>query len=110
MVTRSGQVRIEFTSTGGGTIIGIGQVRRVNGDQAMEMQMITAGGGAFTTHWASMLALCANAGGAWPPKAGTGTPLTDGFGSPTIATAISGARATGFLAPPLQQGRPEGAD
>jgi hypothetical protein len=68
VVTRSGQVRIEFTTSGGGTIIGIGQVRRVNGEQAMEMQMITGGGGAFTTHWAYMLPLSANSD---PPNPST---------------------------------------
>jgi hypothetical protein len=68
MVTRSGQVRIAFTTSGGSTIIGIGQVREVNGKQAMEMQMITGGGGAFTTHWAYMLPLTA---GTVPPNPST---------------------------------------
>ncbi len=68
VVSRSGQVRIEFTTSGGGTIIGIGQVRQVNGEQAMEMQMITGGGGAFTTHWAYMLPLSA---GTIPPNPST---------------------------------------
>jgi hypothetical protein len=57
VVTRSGQVRIQFTTAGSITIIGIGQVRRVNGQEAM--QMITGGNGAFTTHWAYMLPLTA---------------------------------------------------
>lgn len=57
VVTRSGQARIVFTTAAGTTITGIGQVRRVNGEQAMEMQMITGGNGAFTTHWAYMLPL-----------------------------------------------------
>lgn len=43
-VTERGQVRITFTTPIGSTITGIGQVRRVNGAQAMEMQMITGGG------------------------------------------------------------------
>jgi hypothetical protein len=68
VVSRSGQVRIEFTTSGGGTIIGIGQVRQVNGEQAMEMQMITGGGGAFTTHWAYMLPLST---GTIPPNPST---------------------------------------
>lgn len=59
VVTRSGQARIVFTTAAGTTITGIGQVRRVNGEQAMEMQMITGGNGAFTTHWAYMLPLTA---------------------------------------------------
>lgn len=68
MVSRSGQVRLAFTTSGGGTIIGIGQVRQVNGGPAMEMQMITGGGGAFTTHWAYMLPLST---GTVPPNPGT---------------------------------------
>ncbi|MFO7630564.1 MAG: hypothetical protein R6W06_13845 [Prochlorococcaceae cyanobacterium] len=67
-VTERGQVRITFTTPIGSTITGIGQVRRVNGVQAMEMQMITGGGGAYTTHWAYML------------------PLTDGTTPPDPAT------------------------
>lgn len=68
-VTERGQVRITFTTPVGSTITGIGQVRRVNGVQAMEMQMITGGGGAYTTHWAYMLPLT---DGTTPPD-----PVTD---------------------------------
>jgi hypothetical protein len=68
-VTERGQVRITFTTPLGSTITGIGQVRRVNGVQAMEMQMITGGGGAYTTHWAYMLPLTE---GTTPPD-----PVTD---------------------------------
>ena len=64
VVTRSGQARITFTTAADTTITGIGQVRRVNGERAMEMQMITGGNGAFTTHWAYMLPLTA---GTEPP-------------------------------------------
>lgn len=63
-MTRSGQARIQFTTAAGSTITGIGQGRRVNGERAMEMQMITGGNGAFTTHWAYMLPLTA---GTEPP-------------------------------------------
>lgn len=55
VISRSGQVRITFTTPGGSTITGIGQVRRVNGQPSMEMQMITGAGGSYTTHWAYML-------------------------------------------------------
>jgi hypothetical protein len=57
VVTETGQARITFTSPIGSTVTGIGQVRRVNGVEAMEMQMITGGGGSYTTHWAYMLPL-----------------------------------------------------
>jgi hypothetical protein len=57
VVTETGQARITFTSPIGSTITGIGQVRRVNGEKAMEMQMITGAGGSYTTHWAYMLPL-----------------------------------------------------
>lgn len=67
-VTERGQVRITFTTPIGSTITGIGQVRRVNGVQAMEMQMITGGGGAYTTHWAYMLPL---SDGTTPPDPAT---------------------------------------
>ncbi len=59
VVTRGGQARIQFTTAAGSTITGIGQVRRVNGERALEMQMLTGGNGAFTTHWAYMLPLTA---------------------------------------------------
>ena len=57
VVSENGQARITFTSPIGSTITGIGQVRRVNGLEAMEMQMITGAGGSYTTHWAYMLPL-----------------------------------------------------
>jgi hypothetical protein len=52
VVTERGQVRITFTTLSGSTITGIGQVRRVNGAQAIQMQMIASGDGSYTTHWA----------------------------------------------------------
>ena len=55
VVTERGQVRITFTTLSGSTITGIGQVRRVNGAQAIQMQMIASGDGSYTTHWAYML-------------------------------------------------------
>ena len=57
VVTKSGQVRITFTNPVGSTITGIGQVRKVNGVEAIEMQMITGNNGSYTTHWAYMLPL-----------------------------------------------------
>jgi len=55
LITRRGQLRISFTTPLGSTITGIGQVRRVLGEQAIEMQMITGAAGAYTTHWAYMV-------------------------------------------------------
>jgi len=57
LVTPGGQIRMQFTSTqNGGTTIGIGQFRMVNGIYAMEMQMITGRSqGLLVTHWAYML-------------------------------------------------------
>ena len=55
VVTESGQVRITFTNPVGSTVTGIGQVRRVNGVEAIEMQMIASNNGGYTTHWAYML-------------------------------------------------------
>jgi hypothetical protein len=55
VVTERGQVRITFTTLSGSTITGIGQVRRVNGAQAIQMQMIASGNSSYTTHWAYML-------------------------------------------------------
>ncbi len=53
VVTDEGQIRIVFT--GGTTIIGIGQVRELEGENYMEMQMITdVGGLSYVTHWAYM--------------------------------------------------------
>ena len=57
VVTKSGQVRITFTNPVGSTITGIGQVRKVNGVESIEMQMITGNNGSYTTHWAYMLPL-----------------------------------------------------
>lgn len=55
LVTPSGQVRIQFTQEGGPTVIGVGQMRNVEGVDYVEMQMITGGGsGPFVTHWAYM--------------------------------------------------------
>jgi len=53
VVSPNGQARITFTSPVG-SITGVGQLRQTNGEPAMEMQMITNGGGAYTTHWAYM--------------------------------------------------------
>jgi hypothetical protein len=64
VVTPRGQARISFTTPLGSTITGIGQLRRVNGGPAVEMQMITGAAGTFTTHWAYMLRLKA---GSTPP-------------------------------------------
>jgi hypothetical protein len=50
VVTERGQVRITFTTLSGSTITGIGQVRRVSGAQAIQMQMIASGNGSYTTH------------------------------------------------------------
>jgi len=57
IATESGQIRMRFTSdSDGGTIIGVGQFREVNGTTAMQMQMISGQAGeAYTTHWAYML-------------------------------------------------------
>jgi hypothetical protein len=68
VVTETGQARITFTSPIGSTVTGIGQVRRVNGVEAMEMQMITGAGGSYTTHWAYMLPLT---GSTTPPNPAT---------------------------------------
>jgi autotransporter-associated beta strand protein len=54
VVSPSGQSFIVFTPDGGGTsTIGIGQMRRINGVELMEMQTIT-GSGLTITHWAYM--------------------------------------------------------
>lgn len=54
VVTPSGQSFVVFTPTDGGTsTIGIGQMRRINGVELMEMQTIT-GSGLTITHWAYM--------------------------------------------------------
>jgi hypothetical protein len=68
VVTESGQVRITFTTPIGSTITGIGQVQRVNGAQAMQMQMITGSNGSYTTHWAYMLPVT---NGTTPPDPAT---------------------------------------
>jgi hypothetical protein len=68
VVTEGGQVRITFTTPIGSTITGIGQVQRVNGAQAMQMQMITGGNGSYTTHWAYMLPVTS---GTTPPDPAT---------------------------------------
>lgn len=54
LATESGQIRMRFTPTSGGsTIIGIGQFREVSGTTTMQMQMISGQAGeASTTHWA----------------------------------------------------------
>lgn len=58
VATDSGQIRMQFTPTDGGPVtIGIGQFRDVNGETAMEMQMITGSsgsGGVLFSHWAYM--------------------------------------------------------
>ena len=54
VVTEAGQIRISFASpTGNPPIIGIGQMRSIDGVPLMEMQMIT-GSSLLTTHWAYM--------------------------------------------------------
>lgn len=53
IVTETGQIRIEFTSSGSPTIVGIGQMREIGGVPLMEMQMIT-GTSLLVTHWAYM--------------------------------------------------------
>jgi hypothetical protein len=56
VATDSGQIRMQFTSSSGGTTIGIGQFRAVNGTTAMQMQMVTGtSGGVLFSHWAYML-------------------------------------------------------
>jgi hypothetical protein len=57
LATEIGQIRMRFTPTSGGsTVIGIGQFRDVSGTTAMQMQMISGQAGeAYTTHWAYML-------------------------------------------------------
>ena len=67
VVSPNGQVRINFTSPLGSSITGIGQVRQTNNGPAMQMQMITDGGGSYTTHWANMLRLNQ---GTTPPEPG----------------------------------------
>jgi hypothetical protein len=57
VVTPGGQARITFTTPLGSSITGVGQLRQINDEPAMQMQMITGGGGAYTTHWAYMLRL-----------------------------------------------------
>jgi hypothetical protein len=53
IVTEAGQIRIQFTSAGSPTIVGIGQMRDIGGVPLMEMQMIT-GTSLLVTHWADM--------------------------------------------------------
>lgn len=53
VVLDSGQIAIVFTQASGGTTIGIGQMREVNGVPLMEMQMIT-GTSFLIGHWAYM--------------------------------------------------------
>ena len=53
IVTDAGQIRIQFTSAGSPTIVGIGQMREIGGVPLMEMQMI-AGTSLLVTHWAYM--------------------------------------------------------
>jgi hypothetical protein len=53
IVTDAGQIRIQFTSAGSPTIVGIGQMREIGGVPLMEMQMIT-GTSLLVTHWAYM--------------------------------------------------------
>lgn len=53
-VADDGTVRIVFTDpSGGGTTLGVGNMRFINGVPLMEMQMIT-GTGLLLTHWAYM--------------------------------------------------------
>lgn len=54
VVTRNGQIRIEFTNSSSGvTTTGIGQMRLRDGDWYMQMQMVT-GSSLVITHWANM--------------------------------------------------------
>lgn len=56
IATDSDQIRMQFTSGSGGTTIGIGQFREVDGTTAMQMQMVTGSpGGVLFSHWAYML-------------------------------------------------------
>ena len=56
IATEIGQVRMQFTSSGGAKTIGIGQFRDVGGTTAVQMQMVSGpSGGPYTTHWAYML-------------------------------------------------------
>lgn len=53
IVTRDGQIRIEFTSSSGTVTTGIGQMRYQDGQWYMQMQMLT-GDTLVITHWANM--------------------------------------------------------
>ncbi len=58
LITDAGQVRIAFSSATTPTTIGIGQVRDVDGETYIQMQMMTTAGSEsaslFVTHWAYM--------------------------------------------------------
>lgn len=53
VVTKQGQIRIEFFSQDSSTTTGIGQMRYIGGQWRMQMQMAT-GTNAIITHWAYM--------------------------------------------------------
>ena len=53
LVTPSGQVRIAFSAPDAPTTIGIGQVRQIEGETYLQMQMMT-GTSLYVTHWAYM--------------------------------------------------------
>jgi hypothetical protein len=53
IVTKDGQIRIEFSSQDSSTTTGIGQMRLVDGQWKMQMQMAT-GSSLIITHWANM--------------------------------------------------------
>jgi len=53
IVTEEGQVRMEFISTPGQTVTGIGQMRFIEGQWRVQMQMAT-GITSIVTHWAYM--------------------------------------------------------
>lgn len=53
LVTETGQVRIAFSAPDSPTTIGIGQVREIEGETYLQMQMMT-GTSLYVTHWAYM--------------------------------------------------------
>lgn len=86
IATESGQIRMRFTpSSGGSPVIGIGQFRQVDGTTAMQMQMISGQAGeAYTTHWAYMLPY--TPGSFTPPDPRPNTALTSTEWAWTLGT------------------------
>ena len=70
-ITPEGRIRMDFTSTTGSVVTGVGNLRFVDGRWAMQMQMATGEGDGFVAHWAYMLKL---GQGDIPPE-----PTPDGF-------------------------------